>query len=530
MLAREGGYDGVEIMGSEGYLINQFIATRTNHRKDDYGGSYTNRIRFPLDIVRKVRQEVGKDFIIIFRLSMLDLVEKGSTWPEILELAKGLEDAGVTIINTGIGWHEARIPTIATMVPRASFTWVTRKLKGSVDVPLVTSNRINMPDVAEEVLARGDADMVSMARPFLADADFVNKADEGREDEINTCIACNQACLDHAFQNKIASCLVNPRACHETELVYVKAPAPKRIAVIGAGPAGLSCSTVAASRGHDVTLFDAASEIGGQFNMAKQIPGKEEFYETLRYFKRQLDLTGVKTKLDTAVSESTFNRDDFDEVVIATGVHPRSVTFDGAKHPKVLSYIDVLRHKKPVGERVVVIGAGGIGFDVCEFLAHEHDDDHPAPSTNVGAYLSYWGIDPDNEARGGITNVEPKRPAPARQITMLQRSKGKVGARLGKTTGWIHRTTLKHANVEMIDGVQYEKIDDQGLHINHDGESKCLECDNIIICAGQESNRDLREILEDIGFQPHLIGGADYAGELDAKRAIDQGARLAANL
>ena len=530
VLAREAGYDGVEIMGSEGYLINQFIASRTNHRKDDYGGSYTNRIRFPLEIVRKVRQEVGKDFIIIFRLSMLDLVEKGSTWPEILELAKGLEDAGVTIINTGIGWHEARIPTIATMVPRASFTWVTKKLKGSVDIPLVTSNRINMPDVAEEVLARGDADMVSMARPFLADADFVNKAEQGREDEINTCIACNQACLDHAFQNKIASCLVNPRACHETELVYVKAPAPKRIAVIGAGPAGLSCSTVAASRGHDVTLFDAADEIGGQFNMAKQIPGKEEFYETLRYFKRQLEITGVKTQLQTPISETTLSPNDFDEVVVATGVHPRRVSFEGATHPKVLSYIDVLRDKKPVGKRVVVIGAGGIGFDVCEYLAHEHDEDHPAPSTDVPTYLAYWGIDPDNEARGGITNVEPKRPKPARQITMLQRSKGKVGGRLGKTTGWIHRTTLKHADVEMLDGVQYEKIDDQGLHITLDGQAQCLECDTIIICAGQESNRDLLDMLEGAGFKPHLIGGADYAGELDAKRAIDQGARLAATL
>ncbi len=529
-LAREAGYDGVEIMGSEGYLINQFIASRTNHRTDDYGGSYTNRIRFPLEIVKEVRREVGKDFIIIFRLSMLDLVEKGSSWPEILELAHGLEDAGVTIINTGIGWHEARIPTIATMVPRASFTWVTKKLKGHVNVPLVTSNRINMPDVAEEVLARGDADMVSMARPFLADPEFVNKAQEGREDEINTCIACNQACLDHAFQNKIASCLVNPRACHETELVYEPVSEPKRIAVIGAGPAGLSCSTVAASRGHHVTLFDASSEIGGQFNMAKQIPGKEEFYETLRYFKRQLEITGVTTRLNTVVEEETLSRREFDEVVIATGVHPRQVRFPGADHPKVMSYIDVLRNKKPVGEEVVVIGAGGIGFDVCEYLAHNHDEAHPGPSQNVQAYLEYWGIDPDNEARGGITNIEPQRPSSIRKIKMLQRSKGKVGGRLGKTTGWIHRTTLKHADVEMLDSVTYEHVDDQGLHITHRGEPKVIPCDNVIVCAGQESNRDLREVLEACGFEPHLIGGADYAGELDAKRAIDQGARLAAAL
>ena len=529
-LAREAGYDGVEIMGSEGYLINQFIASRTNHRTDDYGGSYTNRIRFPLEIVKEVRREVGKDFIIIFRLSMLDLVEKGSSWPEILELAHGLEDAGVTIINTGIGWHEARIPTIATMVPRASFTWVTKKLKGHVNVPLVTSNRINMPDVAEEVLARGDADMVSMARPFLADPEFVNKAQEGREDEINTCIACNQACLDHAFQNKIASCLVNPRACHETELVYEPVTEPKRIAVIGAGPAGLSCSTVAASRGHHVTLFDASSEIGGQFNMAKQIPGKEEFYETLRYFKRQLEITGVTTRLNTVVEEETLSRREFDEVVIATGVHPRQVRFPGADHPKVMSYIDVLRNKKPVGEDVVVIGAGGIGFDVCEYLAHNHDEAHPSPSQNVQAYLEYWGIDPDNEARGGITNIEPQRPSSIRKIKMLQRSKGKVGGRLGKTTGWIHRTTLKHADVEMLDSVTYEHVDDQGLHITHRGEPKVIPCDNVIVCAGQESNRDLREVLEACGFEPHLIGGADYAGELDAKRAIDQGARLAAAL
>ena len=529
-LAREAGYDGVEIMGSEGYLINQFIASRTNHRTDDYGGSYTNRIRFPLEIVKEVRREVGKDFIIIFRLSMLDLVEKGSSWPEILELAHGLEDAGVTIINTGIGWHEARIPTIATMVPRASFTWVTKKLKGHVNVPLVTSNRINMPDVAEEVLARGDADMVSMARPFLADPEFVNKAQEGREDEINTCIACNQACLDHAFQNKIASCLVNPRACHETELVYEPVTEPKRIAVIGAGPAGLACSTVAASRGHHVTLFDASSEIGGQFNMAKQIPGKEEFYETLRYFKRQLEITGVTTRLNTVVEEETLSRREFDEVVIATGVHPRQVRFPGADHPKVMSYIDVLRNKKPVGEDVVVIGAGGIGFDVCEYLAHNHDEAHPSPSQNVQAYLEYWGIDPDNEARGGITNIEPQRPSSIRKIKMLQRSKGKVGGRLGKTTGWIHRTTLKHADVEMLDSVTYEHVDDQGLHITHRGEPKVIPCDNVIVCAGQESNRDLREVLEACGFEPHLIGGADYAGELDAKRAIDQGARLAAAL
>jgi 2,4-dienoyl-CoA reductase (NADPH2) len=528
VLSQKAGYDGVEVMGSEGYLINQFIATRTKHRDDEWGGSYENRIRFALEVVRRTRAAVGSDFIIIFRLSMLDLVEGGSTWDEVVQLAKEIEIAGASIINTGIGWHEARIPTIATMVPRASFTWVTEKLKGSVSVPLVTSNRINTPEMAEKVLAEGHADMVSMARPFLADADFVNKARDGREDEINTCIACNQACLDHAFKNKIASCLVNPRACHETELNYTPTGRPKKLAVVGAGPAGLAFSTVAAERGHSVTLYDGADEIGGQFNMAKKIPGKEEFYETLRYYGRQLELTGVDLRLGERKSAADLLSEGFDEIVLATGVHPRQVRIPGIDHPKVLNYVEVIADEKPVGEKVAVIGAGGIGFDVSEFLSHSTD----APPINLEDYLEEWGIDPENKARGGIEGITPVLPSSSRQITMMQRSAGKLGAGLGKTTGWIHRTTLKNRQVRMMADLEYVQVDDAGLHVRNkrSGDVQVLEVDNVIICAGQVPNRDLVEELEAGGATVHLIGGADEATELDAKRAIDQGSRLAARL
>lgn len=524
VLAREAGYDGVEIMGSEGYLINEFIATHTNKRTDKWGGEYKNRIQFPIEIVRRCREAVGPDFIIIYRLSMLDLVPDGSSWDEIVMLAKEIENAGTTIINTGIGWHEARIPTIATMVPRAGFTWVTKKLKGEVSIPLITSNRINMPDVAEEVLARGDADMVSMARPFLADADLMKKGREGREDEINTCIACNQACLDHVFKNKHASCLVNPRACHETEINFEEAGVKKKLAVVGAGPGGLAFATYAAERGHKVTLYEASSEIGGQFNMAKVIPGKEEFYETIRYFNRQIELTGVDLKLNTKVDHKDLIEGGFDEVILATGVHPREIKLPGIDHPKVLSYVEVLREKKPVGNRVAVIGAGGIGFDVSEFLAH----DGPSTSQDVGAFLEEWGIDPNNDVRGGIAGVQPKPHAAVRQITMMQRSKGKLGDGLGKTTGWIHRTSLKkHKKVNMLDSVQYVSIDDEGLHILRDGKAETIECDNVIVCAGQVPRRELHQPLMDAGMKVHLVGGAHEAAELDAKRAIDQAARLA---
>ncbi len=527
-LAKEAGYDGVEIMGSEGYLINQFIVKHTNKRTDEWGGPYENRIKFPIEIVKRTRQKVGEDFIIIYRLSMLDLIHDGSTWEEVVHLGKEIEKAGATIINTGIGWHEARIPTIATMVPRAAFTWVTKKMKSELSIPLCTSNRINMPQVAEEVLARGDADMISMARPFLADGFWVQKAYENKADEINTCIACNQACLDHTFKNKICSCLVNPRACHETELNYLPSKAKKKIAVVGAGPAGLACSTVAAERGHDVTLFEADSEIGGQFNMAKKVPGKEEFYETIRYFGKMIQKTGVKLELNKKVSSQELSDGGFDEVIIATGVNPRKLTLPGIEHPKVLSYIDVLRNEKSVGKRVAVIGAGGIGFDVCEYLAHEG----PSYSENISQYLEEWGIDPKNEVRGGIEGVEPKPHKSPREITLLQRSEGKLGKNLGKTTGWIHRASLKkHKKVTMIGGVQYVKIDDLGLHIiDRNKKPQIIEADNIIICAGQTSLRDLNDPLKDKGIKTHLIGGADVAAELDAKRAIDQASRLAANL
>ena len=527
VLAQRAGYDGVEIMGSEGYFINQFLAAHTNHRTDRWGGSYENRMRLAVEIVSRVREAVGPNFIIIFRLSMLDLVEGGSTWDEIELLAKAIEKAGATLINTGIGWHEARIPTIATKVPRAAFSKVTAKLRGVVNIPLITTNRINTPEVAEAVLAEGDADMVSMARPFLADPDFVNKAAAGRGDEINTCIGCNQACLDHTFGGKLTSCLVNPRACHETELNYLPVRTVKRIAVVGAGPAGLAAATVAAERGHVVTLFDSASEIGGQFNVAKRVPGKEEFHETLRYFRNKVASTGVDLRLNTRVDVQALVDGGYDEIILATGIAPRTPAIPGIEHAKVLSYLDVLLERKPVGKAVAVIGAGGIGFDVSEYLVHQG----VATSQDREAFWREWGIDTHLQARGGVAGIKAEPHAPARQVYLLQRKKSKVGDGLGKTTGWIHRTGLKNKRVQMLNSVEYLGIDDAGLHIRvADGEPQMLAVDNVVICAGQEPLRELQDGLVATGQSVHLIGGADVAAELDAKRAINQGSRLAAEL
>ncbi|RKQ60020.1 2,4-dienoyl-CoA reductase [Vogesella indigofera] len=523
-LAQDAGYDGVEVMGSEGYLINQFIVRHTNKRTDDWGGSFDNRIRFALEVLRAVRAAVGAEFIIIYRLSMLDLVNDGSSWDEVVQLAQQMEQAGATIINTGIGWHEARVPTIATSVPRGGFAWVTKKLMGKVGIPLITTNRINTPEVAEDILASGCADMVSMARPFLADAEFVNKAAQGRSDEINTCIGCNQACLDHIFQGKLTSCLVNPRACRETELNYVKTATPKKLAVVGAGPAGMAFATIAAGRGHAVTLFDSASEIGGQFNVAKQIPGKEEFHETLRYFARRIELTGVTLRLNQRVSAAELQ--GFDEVILATGIAPRLPAIPGIKHPKVLSYLDVLKHGKPVGRKVAIIGAGGIGFDTAEFLSHEGQ----SSSLDTAAFMREWGVDMQLAHAGGLAPQGPQPHPSPREIYLLQRKSSKVGDGLGKTTGWIHRASLQMKKVQMIAGISYDRIDDAGLHVTIKGEAQVLAVDNIIVCAGQDPLRELQQPLLAAGKPVHLIGGADVAAELDAKRAIDQGARLAASI
>jgi 2,4-dienoyl-CoA reductase (NADPH2) len=530
-LAREAGYDGVEVMGSEGYFINQFLAAHTNRRTDEWGGSYENRMRLPVEIVARTREAVGRDFIIVYRLSMLDLVPDGSTWEEVVQLAKAIERAGATIINTGIGWHEARIPTIATSVPRAAFAWVTRKLKGEVTIPLCATNRINAPEVAERVLADGCADMVSMARPLLADAEFVNKAAAGRADEINTCIACNQACLDHVFQRKVASCLVNPRAAYETEIVIQRAERTKRIAVVGAGPAGLACATTLAERGHTVDLFEAAAEIGGQFNMAKRIPGKEEFHETLRYFQRRIETTGVRLALGRAVSAGELAAGGYDEIVLATGVTPRDPHIEGEQEfraaGKVISYVDLLLHGRQAGERVAVVGAGGIGFDVSEFLV---SGGH-STTLDTQAWLREWGVADPAAARGGLG--KPEITQPARQVYLLQRKVAPLGKGLAKTTGWIHRAQLKMKRVEMIGGVNYERIDARGLHLSFGERHEkpmLLEVDTIVLCAGQEPCRDLAEPLRTRGATVHLIGGADVAAELDAKRAIEQGTRLAAAL
>ena len=529
-LAQEAGYDGVEVMGSEGYLLNEFIAARTNHRTDEWGGAYENRIRFPVEIVRRVRERVGTDFIIIYRLSMLDLVEGGSTLEEVKQLARAIEAAGATIINTGIGWHEARIPTIATSVPRAGFAWVTKQLMGTVSIPLVATNRINTPEVAEQVLADGCADMVSMARPFLADPDFIAKAAAGQADRINTCIGCNQACLDHTFAGLITSCLVNPRACHETILTIEPVShegdegrtGPRTVAVVGAGPAGLACATTAAKRGHEVTLFESAEEIGGQFNLAKQIPGKEEFAETLRYFGRELEETGVTVRLGERATAADLTA--YDVVVLATGVTPRVPEVEGVDHPTVLTYVDVLRDKAPVGERVALMGAGGIGFDVAEFLTRNGPSGAVAPEV----FNAEWGIDTSYAARGGLAVAAPE--APARAVTLLQRKDTKVGAGLGKTTGWIHRATMAQRKVAMVPGVIYERIDDLGLHVLVNGERAVLEVDTVVLCTGQEPLRELHDEIVERGQEVHLIGGADVAAELDAKRAIKQGTELGAAL
>lgn len=526
-LAAKAGYDGVEIMGSEGYLINQFSCLRTNKRIDEWGGCIENRMRLAVEIIKGVREKVGNHFIIIFRLSMLDLVEGGNSWDEVVTMAKAVEKAGATLINTGIGWHEARVPTIVTSVPRAAFSWITEKMKKEVSLPLITTNRINTPELAENILAAGQADMVSMARPFLADADFVNKAAMGKSDEINTCIGCNQACLDHVFKQRRASCLVNPVACYETELKFQKLDQSmyaKKLAVIGAGPAGLAFSVYAAQRGHQVELFDKMNEIGGQFNLAKKIPGKEEFYETIRYFNKQLALLKVKVHLNDEQSSNKLLTAGFDEIILATGIKPRKLDIKGIEHPKVLSYLQVLREQAFVGEKVAIIGAGGIGFDVATFLVEKSD----SLSTNINAWLENWGVDKAYQQPGALLpKKEMRSPKPERQVTLLQRKSTKVGKGLGKTSGWVHRANLIKHGVKMLKGVSYKSVTDNGLLIEVDGKEQLIIVDTIIVCAGQESNRELQQALESGGIKVHLIGGADVSAELDAKRAIRQAAELA---
>ncbi|WP_345295618.1 NADPH-dependent 2,4-dienoyl-CoA reductase [Luteimonas vadosa] len=520
-LARDGGYDGVEVMGSEGYLINQFASARTNARTDGWGGSVTRRMRFAVEIVRRIREACGPDFILVYRLSMLELVPEGSDWSQVVQQAKAIEAAGATILNTGIGWHESRVPTIATSVPRAAFAGVTAKLRPHVALPLVATNRINTPEVAEAILSGGAVDLVSMARPLLADPRWVEKARAGKPHAINTCIACNQACLDHVFQNKAANCLVNPRACAETELNFAPTAAPKRIAVVGAGPAGLAFATEAAGRGHAVTLFDAADDIGGQFNLAKRIPGKEEFHETLRYFRHRIEETGVDLRLSTRVEADALA--GFETVVLATGVTPRPVDFPGHDHPKVVGYLDVLNGRVEVGARVAIVGAGGIGFDVAEYLVQPA----PSPTLDPVEWMQEWGIDPGFDSPGGL--ARPAVSPAARQVWLLQRSEGRPGRRLGKTTGWIHRATLKAKGVRMLGGVEYLRVDDAGFHVRIDGgDERLLPVDHVVVCAGQESRRDLLAPIQAEGRPVHVIGGADVAMELDAKRAIAQASRLAA--
>ncbi len=530
VMAKFANYDGIEIMASEGYLINQFLAERVNTRTDKWGGSAENRMRFAIETVRRVREAVGEKFIIVYRMSLMDLVEGGQSWEEIEVLAKAIEAAGATIINTGIGWHEARIPTIVTSVPRAAFSFATEKLRKSVSIPVCASNRINTPEIAENIIKGGEADLVSMARPLLADAFFVAKAAAGKGDEINTCIACNQACLDHTFQMKRASCLVNPRACHETELKYLPTQDKKRVAVIGAGPAGMAASTVLAERGHQVSLFDASKQIGGQFNIAKQVPGKDDFNETMRYFGKMIEKHGVELRLDTWVEAEDLIEDGFDEVIIATGISPRTPPIPGVEHQKVMTYLDVLRDKKAVGKKVAIIGAGGIGFDVGEFLVHKHGE---TPEAEKQQWYKEWGVDTALNNRSGL--IEPEVAAPEREVFLLQRKESSVGKSLGKTSGWVHRAVLKQKHVTMVPGCQYDQIDDKGLHITVNGKQRVLDVDNVILCAGQEPNRKLADALieagaEEQGIKVHIIGGADVASELDAKRAIDQGSRLAAQI